>query len=176
MDTKVCKQCGELKPLTQFRKYYGGRKGNYRTCKQCEKINSRAKYLTAKGDKRSSAENNELKKISTLWEAQRSAGLAPPKTMCYSTDNLDEMIRKYQARISIADTPAELVKWLHEPLTESPEYYQETIYDYLVAKYRPQTGIDAVSMLPVYDDTYREVLNQIAARFDVYEDAYYTKG
>ena len=26
MNAKTCKQCGELKPIEQFRKYYGGRK------------------------------------------------------------------------------------------------------------------------------------------------------
>jgi len=37
--TKICKQSGETKPLDQFRRYYGGRKGTYKTCKFCEKIN-----------------------------------------------------------------------------------------------------------------------------------------
>ena len=39
--TKTCKQCGVIKPLEQFRNYYGGRKGTYTVCKSCEKINSR---------------------------------------------------------------------------------------------------------------------------------------
>ena len=38
MNAKTCKQCGELKPIEQFRKYYGGRKGTYTTCKTCENI------------------------------------------------------------------------------------------------------------------------------------------
>ena len=45
MNVKICKQCGQIKPIEQYRKYYGGRKGTYKVCKSCEKINARAKYL-----------------------------------------------------------------------------------------------------------------------------------
>ena len=48
--TKTCKQCGVIKPLEQFRNYYGGRKGTYTICKTCEKINSRVKYLEGKSE------------------------------------------------------------------------------------------------------------------------------
>lgn len=185
METKTCKQCGELKPITQFRKYYGGRKGTYKTCKVCERINSRVKYLNTKGDKRSDAENAELDKIHALWAAQRAIGLNPPKSRAERTasvtEDLDSMLNKYQAMASSVDTteaeaPAELLKWLHEPLTETPEYYQENVYEQLKDKYRPQVRIDTATMLPVYDDTYKTVLDKIAARFDEYEDNYYSEG
>ena len=42
----------------------------------------------------------------------------------------------------------------------------------LKAKYRPQTGVDKETYLPIYDDTYREVLNQILRKFDDYEEQY----
>ena len=74
MQTQVCKQCGELKPIELFRKYYGNRRGYYKTCKVCEKINSREKYLRNKADLTDS-ESIELEKIHTLYEAQRAAGL-----------------------------------------------------------------------------------------------------
>jgi hypothetical protein len=187
MNAKTCKQCGELKPIEQFRKYYGGRKGTYTTCKTCEKINSRAKYLTNKGDKCSEAELTELAKIHELWEVQRAAGLQPPRENAGRTvplsESLDDMIGKYKQQaeavqevvqaVSAPEIPAELSKWLTEPLTEEPEYYQDEIYEQLKTKYRPKTKIDQDTMLPVYDDTYKPILDKILERFDNYEDTYY---
>ena len=189
MDTKICKQCGEIKPVSQFRKYYGGRKGTYKTCKMCEKINSRAKYLMNKGEACSDADIIELKKIHTLWEAQRAAGLQPPRENAGRAlplvESLDDMISKYtqqaeelQEIIQTAKTsevPAELSKWLTEPLTDEPEYYQDVVYEELKVKYRPKAKIDKNTMLPVYDDTYKTILDEILDRFYAYEDAYYNK-
>lgn len=181
---KTCKQCGELKPEEQFRKYYGGRKGTYNTCKLCEKINSREKYLASKealGDQ----ERIELDKIHQLWQYQTTLGLRPPRGCRLKAtplaESLDDIVNAYAERASAVkatspDTihaPGELVKWLTEELTEEPEFYQEAIYEDLVARYRPQLKIDTDTMLPVYDDTYRGVLQQILARFDEYEDTYY---
>ena len=188
MNAKTCKQCGELKPIEQFRKYYGGRKGTYTICKTCEKINSRAKYLTNKGDKCSEAELTELAKIHELWEAQRVAGLQPPRENAGRTvpfsESLDDMIGKYKQQAEVvqevvqavsSDVPTELSKWLTEELTEEPEYYQDEVYEQLKAKYRPKVKIDTDNMLPVYDDTYKPVLDKILERFDDYEDDYYNK-
>lgn len=184
---KQCKQCGDLKPLDQYRKYYGGRKGHYNTCKLCEKINSREKYLAGKeaAGTLTDLEQTELSKIYELWEHQMTLGLRPPRfSRGKSTplsESLDDLVGKYAARaeavkdVTQADTeaPAELIKWLTEELTEEPEYYQEEVYEALVKKYRPQLRIDTGSMLPVYDDTHRELLQRILTRFDEYEDKYY---
>ena len=187
MKAKTCKQCGELKPIEQFRKYYGGRRGTYTTCKTCEKINSRAKYLTNKGGKCSDAELTELAKIHELWDAQRAAGLQPPRENTGRkvplSERLDDMIGKYKQRaeavkeavqaVNVPDIPAELSRWLTEPLTEEPEYYQDEVYEQLKTKFRPKTKIDTGTMLPVYDDTYKSILDKILERFDNYEDTYY---
>lgn len=77
--------------------------------------------------------------------------------------------------------PEELQHWLDEPLESwwnegvDPEYLQETIYESLKAKYRPQTGVDRESYLPIYDDTYKDVLNGVLRRFDDYEEMYMLK-
>ena len=182
---KQCKQCGYLKPLDQYRKYYGGRKGTYTTCKTCEKINSRAKYLTNKGDKCGEAEIAELNKIHELWKVQRMAGLQPPRENTGRTvpitESLDDMIGKYKQQAEVVQAvgdigvPAELSRWLTETLTEEPEYYQDEVYDSLRATYRPKTKIDPDTMLPMYDDTYLPVLDKILERFNEYEDEYYDK-
>lgn len=186
MQTQICKQCGELRPIEQFRKYYGNRKGYYKTCKSCEKINSREKYLRQKGDELNYEEEAELDKIHRLYELQREAGLQPPRADAGRsvpiTESLDSMISKYEnhakANVVVVSSgsrniPAELYMWLTTELTEEPEYYQEEVYDELKTKYRPQVRIDTATMLPVYDDTYKDILDAISDRFDEYEDNYY---
>ena len=188
MDVKTCKQCGEIKPLTQFRKYYGGRKGTYTRCKQCERINSREKYLTAKGDTRDNDEDIELSKIHRLYDYQRSMGLQPPtkhenrKALSY---DLDDMLDKYKhmadnteqaadaIEVSVTDAPYELVQWLTKHLDQEPDYYLDEIYDALVDTYRPCIGIDKDSMMPTYDNRYKLILDRILERFNNYEDSYY---
>ena len=188
MDVKTCKQCGELKPITQFRQYYGGRRGTYKMCKDCERINSREKYLSSKGESRSPEEDVELMQIHKLYECQRSVGLQPPvkhggrKPL---TADLDSMIQKYSdmapkikgetppAFAIIGSAPHELIRWLSEPLTEEPDYYLDEVYEKLTTTYRPCTGINKATMMPEYDNTYKDVLDSILDRFNDYEDSYY---
>ena len=179
---KTCRQCGELKTTGYFRTYYGGRKGTYTTCRLCEKINSREKYLTSKGSL-SEEEDDELSKIHMLWQYQTSLGLRPPRVnkSTKMVASLDELVEVYANRAKAlsglvpVDTapPPGLAKWLTEELTEEPEYYQEEVYEELSATYRPLLKIDPATLLPVYDDTYKAVLHSILTRFDDYEDTYY---
>lgn len=187
MATKICKQCGELKPEEQFRKYYGGRKGTYNACKSCEKINSREKYLSSKSS-RTVDEAHELQKICMLWEYQTTLGLRPPRVhqgkATPLSDSLDSMVDKYAERamamkVAIPESPEaplDLVQWLVNDLVDEPDFYLEEVYEVLEKKYRPQLRIDQDSMMPVYDDTYRDILLKILDRFNAYEDAYYEKG
>lgn len=189
METKQCKQCGEIKPIKQFRQYYGGRKGTYTVCKMCEKINSRAKYIERKGDAVTTAESEELNKIYRLYDAQRACGLQPPRREggrnVKLVDNLDELITSYTQRanqytdrvdeLDTTQTPPELLEWLTKELTEDPEYYLDEVYEVLKNKYRPVLRIDAVTLLPIYDDTHKTALDKILARFNEFEDSYYNK-
>lgn len=181
---KICKQCGETRPLEQFREYYGGRKGRYNTCKMCEKINSRYKYLVGKSDKCSLEETDELRKINALYQMQRKIGLQPPKhdngRAIPLVESLDDMLSKYEARAAavtevVGDgaTNDELTHWLTVDLTEDPERYLDDIYEGLKTKFRPVLRVDAATNLPVYDDTYKAVLEKILDRFNDYEDNYY---
>lgn len=182
--TKTCKQCGEIKPLEQFRKYYGGRTGRYTTCKLCERLNSREKYLSSK-ESLSAQEADELAKIHLLWSHQRALGLKPPRTFLGSSvsvaESLDSMVERYAVRAkavietapSTAKPAAELADWLVRKLDKQPEYYQDEVYPRLRDKYMPQLRIDQDTMLPVYDTTYKATLDEIAKRFDEYEDDYY---
>lgn len=185
MDVKTCKQCGELKPISRYRKYYGGRNGTYKVCLDCERINSREKYLASK-ETRTAEEDAELDRIHKLYECQRAVGLRPPvkhggrKPL---TADLDSMIQKYadmqplsasQAPVKDASVvPFELTRWLTEKLVKEPEYYLDEVYEYLKDTYRPCTGINRDTMMPEYDNTYKDVLDRILDRFNDYEDSYY---
>lgn len=189
MDVKTCKQCGELKPISQFRKYYGGRKGTYTMCKQCERINSREKYLTAKGESMTWQEEGELDKIHQLYEYQRSMGLQPPNKQVRRAslaDELDGMLDKYKNMSQqIAETvppfighntveaPHELLSWLTCELDKEPDYYLDEVYEKLRDTYRPCIGINKANMMPEYDDKYKAILDRILDRFNDYEDSYY---
>lgn len=195
MNAKTCKQCGELKPLSQYRRYYGNRKGYYTSCKQCESINSRYKYLKAKhasnggvGYSFSLEELKEMTAIEELYKAQRLAGLSPPKEgkQANSTLNIADyavMTEKYTKQIdklqealngvSIDAVPPELQDWLVKELTEEPEYYLDEVYEDLCDRYKPQISIDPETLLPVYDLTHHAVLTTILERFDNYDEQYY---
>ena len=189
MDVKTCKQCGELKPITQYRRYYGGRKGTYTMCKQCERINSREKYLTAKGESMTWQEEAELEKIHQLYEYQRSMGLQPPNKQVRRAslaDELDSILDKYNGMSqqitaaappfisqSTVEAPHELLSWLTAPLDQEPDYYLDEVYEHLRDTYRPCVGIDKTSMMPVYDEKYKAILDKILDRFNDYEDSYY---
>ena len=180
MEAKVCRQCGEMKPLSQYRRYYGGRTGHYTTCKACEKINSRLKYLESK-ETLTEVERIERDKILELYEAQRGAGLRPPGRGGRRTEavaDLDAMIGKYQAAVidqfkDAVPLPQELSKWLTCELTLEPDEYIDEVYEQLCKTYRPVVKIDQATMMPVYDDTYKNALDAILKRFYEYEATYY---
>lgn len=74
------------------------------------------------------------------------------------------------------DVPNDLKRWLEMSMEDfamaglTPDYLQETVYESLKAKYRPQVGTDPQTFLPTYDDTYKPILNRILKSFDDYED------
>ena len=172
MDTKKCRQCGEIKPLDSYRKYYGGSAGTYTICKACEKINSRAKYLRRKGAGATAEDKAELQQIHELYELQRQCGLKPPQQRSNDV-SVSSLIDAYNKKVqSMSEVPAELQEWLTKPLLEAPECYDE-VYEYLRKKYMPLIRIDTDTMLPVYDETHKDTLDKILDRFDAYEDIYY---
>jgi hypothetical protein len=197
---KTCKQCGEKKTINQYRKYYNSRKGYYNTCKSCEKINTRYKYLLKKRNTNgieSLTENEcaELNKLDTLFELLRANGLQPPEFGSKHRrsdpdimNTVDSLMQKHEQNfnelqelsdkvgMAVSGTvPQELQEWLTKDLSDNePEYLQEVVYDALKAKYRPQTGLDSITMLPMFDNTYRDILNKILERFDAYEEDYYS--
>jgi hypothetical protein len=183
-----CKQCGEVKQLSSdfFRPYYGeNAKGFYRVCKTCERINNRYKYLTGKGEAATQADLEEIARIEELYNTMRELGLEPPRYGAGTTSTVhsvvEELLKKKQQQAAErkeqleevgaeTDTPTELLDWLTRPLTEEPEYYED-VYFKLREKYMPVIGVNSEGVQQ-YDETYKEILDQILERFDEYEDNY----
>lgn len=182
---KRCRQCGDIKPESQFRQYYGGRKGRYTTCLACERINTRHKYLEKKAtdNKLTSSDREELSKIIQLFDLLRQRGLKPPgsreELMPIDLDaelqrHRDELDRVKRAVATVSDAtalPADLQDWLTRDLDSYTPDELEEVGDKLIQKFRPQLGVDA-DFKPIYDDQYRDIINQILKRFDDYSDTY----
>ena len=187
-NVRKCKQCGEVKQLSSdfFRPYYGkNAKGFYRVCKTCERINNRYKYLKGKGDAATQADIEEIARIEELYDTLRELGLEPPRYGARTTSTVysvvEELLKRKRQQVAErkeqleeigvkADVPTELAEWLSKPLTEEPEYYED-VYFKLREKYMPVVGTNP-DATPKYDETYKEILDQILERFDEYEDNY----
>lgn len=195
----TCKQCGTIKSDDNYRPYHHNKAKRYNVCLGCEKINSRCKYLVRKevNNTITDKEATELSTIRELYDVLDAKGLRAPKigqgrdaSMLDDVTALLELHKKdiVQAKatteslgINLKDDqplplsiPEELTRWLTGPLDGyTPETLQDEVYDELCEKYRPKKYIDPVSLLPVYDDTYKPVLDKILDRFDEYETDYY---
>lgn len=176
---KRCKQCGELHDDSMYRPYYNGRTGRYKICLICEKVNTRFKYLNGKATL-NTKEQEELSKIHRLYELQTERGLQPPGSRhTIPPLNLDNLLQKQQDSIDkelqfvVDDTIPEALKfWLTadlSPYTDKIGELQDVVAPSLLDEFRPQIGVDE-SFKPVYDETYRDVVNQILKRFDDFED------
>lgn len=172
----------------------------YRICRDCESINTTYRRAREQLDKgglsvlESSQLSETVSKILQLYRALEAKGLQVPeygvkKKKSAAETAVDKLLAFYgqqpqeQARQSTVDIPTEidipedLNIWLTQDVNEwiekglSPEYLQETVYESLKAKYRPQLGYDSERGLPIYDDTFKDVLNRILKRFDDYEDS-----
>ena len=81
---KTCKQCGETKPLEEFRHYYNS-KHQYSFCKSCEAIMQSYKHLKKIVD-RNEAQEEKLRKIELLYKYRQEAGLSIPGKPTKVTD------------------------------------------------------------------------------------------
>ena len=133
-----------------------------------------------------------IRRTEKLYELLESRGLRIPvyreEIKQEQPDNIDQLFTFYteaatpsapaRQPIEQGAIPDELNHWLTMDSQEwrdnniSPEYLQETVYESLKAKYRPQIGIDKEKLIPIFDDTYKEILNSILHRFDDYEEEY----
>jgi len=112
-------------------------------------------------------------------------GLEPPKYGAGSVSTVsslvEDLLQKKMSQIAerkaqleevgiYTATPTELLDWLTQPLTEEPEYYED-VYFKLREKYMPVIGVNSEGVQQ-YDETHKEILDQILERFDEYEDNY----
>jgi hypothetical protein len=166
---KRCKQCGVPQLPTNFRPY-PHRKGRYTICRNCERINARARYLERKTSL-TEEEREDLTKIYNLWDKQTELGFGPASRRRKETvmDIIDKMLSDTGELDAV---PPALAKWLKEELTEDPNYYLDEVYEELRSTFKPVVGYDD-DMMPIYDDTYSQLLEEILNRFYQYEEEYY---
>ena len=176
-----------------------GKVSRYRVCRSCESINARYRTLTkalGEGSGGNGKYSVELSKIEQFYTELEARGLRAPKyssrgytpnvstiesNIDYALENtispaLKQAKEEQRAQFPVPDViPADLATWLSDDWLDKgfePEYLQETVYESLKAKYRPMLSVDVSRSLPVYDDTYKQVLDDILRKFDDYEDAY----
>lgn len=186
-ETRKCKQCGHVKSLELFRQYYGrgANKGKrsqsrYRTCKQCESINTKYKYLCKKPEL-TEEESTMRDKIEQLYEVQRSLGYKPPGSDPTPRDAsviVDSLLDEYKTKEPEVpedmpnDMPDELRYWLNRDFLEiSPDDLQEE-FDEVEARYKPIIGLSD-DKTPIYDTTHKVVLDKIQDRIYDYEESYW---
>mgnify|MGYP000980877160 CR=1 FL=1 len=172
--------------------------GTYRICRTCEAINAAYRRAQQYLKENSYSDINgdvycRMQEIVTnseaLYETLKERGLRVPAKrpiqqvakedpLASITKLMDFYVEEPTTTVDmpVENVPDELQKWLTMSTAEwkdagiSPEYLQETVYESLKAKYRPQTGVNKETFMPMYDDTYKEVLNKILHRFDDYEE------
>lgn len=200
MDLKKCKQCGKWKAQDDFR-VYSNRDSYHTKCKKCESLNASRIRLEKKVQSGAATTKDQetLSNIYKLYEVQRGLGLKPPAVTSnaplsvvvesalaeYSSYN-DKALQTGSAAAPTNTKPneqatstddSELQEWLTKDLSNidlaADEDYLDNIMDKLDKKYRPIVGRDEFTLKPIYDETYRDLLNEISERFDKYTEEFW---
>ena len=201
MDLKKCKQCGKWKAQDDFR-VYSNRDSYHTKCKKCESLNASRIRLEKKVQSGAATTEDQetLSNIYKLYEVQRGLGLKPPAVTSnaplsvvvesalaeYSSYNDKALQTGSAAAPTTAAAPneqatstddSELQEWLTKDLSNidlaADEDYLDNIMDKLDKKYRPIVGRDEFTLKPIYDETYRDLLNDISERFDKYTEEFW---
>lgn len=181
---RICRTCENIN--TTYRRALAVLKAD-----GCE--NAHDVYM--KGTEKTTDAWNTIVRIEKLYETLEDQGLSVPSyskspnqqpTMdtrieqlmaFYGAAQSGQTVIPTDSTVDMNTVPEDLQTWLDQEPSEwaaaglSPEYLQETVYESLRAKYRPQVGFDKQRGLPIYDDTYKVILNSILRRFDDYEEA-----
>ena len=167
---KRCRQCGRELPVGDFRLYYNGSGKTYNQCLDCERINSRYKYLKHK-HVLSVKEQEEMTSIIGIYDKAKKCGLQVPQcrrnTVALSVQVIEEAIPT-ELSVDIPDSaPYHLTRWLTEDLTKVSDlaYLEDT----LVKRYRPIIGLDPNNM-PIYNNLFKDILATIGNRIDAEEE------
>lgn len=195
----ILKDAGEFRQYTYSKKSETpGRFSICRSCENInsryKRLNEQSKFSNVVDY---AAQQAELSRIEELYKMLESRGFHTPlsrqtrdgapeeSTTKKAIDNLMSFYSAQPANCSKkspaptetkVEVPKELNQWLAEDTTVwrekeiSPEFLQETIYESLKAKYRPQIGMDQEMFIPIYDDTYKDILQRILRKFDDYEE------
>jgi hypothetical protein len=147
--TKKCQQCGEIKLESAFRPYYPPMKGYYKTCKQCEAVNTRRKYLVGKMTKGtlSVEEGKELETIDKLYSILEASGLKPPRIgsrttkVVSMTNSLEAEIQRRQEALDSAQLAAK--QRINATISDLNDVKESGLYPVAPGSNRPEYVIPA---------------------------------
>lgn len=169
---RECKQCGGLKKLTEYNKYYNRPTGRRRVCKSCMSTNNRYKYLNGK-EELTKKEQKDYDSIIELYKLYEELGYTVSGN--YRNESVEDKLKEARTRIEALKNPMELQEWLDKDLEGyDPGYLVDDVMNDLSVRFRP-SELDPVRLVPVYDDTHKEMLDKIRDRFYAYDDEYYAR-
>lgn len=191
----TCSQCGEYQPKSEHRKYFPSqtkgqdRESYYKQCKRCERINKRYTYLMRKDpDTLTQQDHKDMQVTEMLYNELKARGFEVPSVGCgrgSKDDSALDLLMKItkgaafveptDQEIEIAEDkslPKDLAEMLYKDFhgLEPEKLYDQ--YDALRVKYAPQVGVDD-DFKPIYSEEYKELLQAILEKIEVYEDGLY---
>jgi hypothetical protein len=171
MQTRKCKQCTELKPINQFRRYCqttltGDRsESRYRYCLNCERVNNGYKHAKRTNNLQSMVEFEACYKLLIA-----KGGIIPGMSQKVSAyDALHETIKLAQApKVSTDDiTSWTIDEWLTKDLTQfSFDFINDYVSGPLRDKLKPILRFDQETGQEIRDTTNQDTFNQILYRMD----------
>lgn len=180
--SKVCKQCGRMLPIDEYRKYAARGKGIYDTstgyhtvCRECENFNQTVNNAYRKpSEERTPKQVDLLQKAEELYKVLHSRGLEPKGRFAAdvlginksvdtqsSTDRYLEMVLAGTDECDPLLTEGQ--RLLNIELTEEPDVYQEMVDAWRECLIGPEGRVSS---------EYLELFNRVAERIDKYEDEY----
>ena len=90
---KRCTSCGIERPVDNFRPYYNRSTGRYPYCKECERIETRRKYLSQIDC--NEQQKIELSKIEQLYDLRQAAGLRVPSRKRQKQSSVESLVDSY---------------------------------------------------------------------------------
>ncbi len=177
---KQCKQCGRDLEIEEFRRYVprgtGVRQttiGYHTVCRACENFNQSINGIYKMPvETRTEAQQQMLDRAATLYKSLAARGLEPKGR--YATDIVGKaepaakpvatkVLDYFEMMESEASLLARYQDLLVIEMTDVPDVYQDALEDLRVQSSSPDGKLRR---------DYRDIFNQVATRFDDYEDNY----
>lgn len=188
MEIFACKQCGEVKDQSTFRKYPKSEKRRPR-CMKCEAINNRYRYIAKQIEQGNTSQTllGEKKDIEHLYALLNTKGLTTPivaqdnvrdnimRDVKQMVSNLEEELATVP-KVTVDDgeivVPAPIVSMLEREFVkgkDDPDELRSDV-DELWSRYAPVVGMSE-DYITQYDTTFTDYLNNLYVKVDDFEES-----